>query len=491
MNNKLKNILKIVYVMIFFIMCLIPIVCIPFTKEDTSNSENRPLSKMPNLKNDDGSINTSVGVEFETYLSEHFAFRNQLVQLNNQMYYMMLKQSAEDDVIVGKNGWLYYSKTLDDYLSRDVLSDLEINNIVTTLELQQEYVQNYGGKFLFTIVPNKNTLYGDYMPYNYNNSENPNNLDKLTLALNNSQVSFCNMKDILSQDSSILYHKTDTHWNNHGALVGYNALLDSLNIIHDDFSTVPYTAEKSWDGDLSKMLFPISWKKDIQILYDIDYNYQYTSVLTKADFDDVTITTSNDLGTGSLLMFRDSFGRALIPFMAEHFKDTTFSRANPTALLDASQDVVIFEIVERNIDTILSSAPTMTAPIRENIQVTDTLIDDNNVLEYKSVRNNEYLKVYGKVNTSQLTGDIVKVYALIETGNSNICIEAFPIYESNLLKSIDDDGNIINDTCDTGYIGYSFMIPTNLLQDNTCKISILSSDTTKNISSGILSEIVL
>lgn len=114
-----------------------------------------------------------------------------------------------------------------------------------------------------------------------------------------------------------------------------------------------------------------------------------------------------------------------------------------------------------------------------------------NVLEYKSVRNNEYLKVYGKVNTSQPTGDIVKVYALIETGNSNICVEAFPIYESNLLKSIDDDGNIINDTCDTGYIGYSFMIPTNLLQDNTCKISILSSDTTKNISSGILSEIVL
>lgn len=114
-----------------------------------------------------------------------------------------------------------------------------------------------------------------------------------------------------------------------------------------------------------------------------------------------------------------------------------------------------------------------------------------NVLEYKSVRNNEYLKVYGKVNTSQPTGDIVKVYALIETGNSNICVEAFPIYESNLLKSIDDDGNIINDTCDTGYIGYSFMILTNLLQDNTCKISILSSDTTKNISSGILSEIVL
>ncbi|MCC8069739.1 MAG: hypothetical protein LIO71_08325 [Ruminococcus sp.] len=490
MNHRFKKILKVTYVIVFFVMCLVPIVCIPIVGNSVdSTSENRTLSQMPKLINDDGSINTSVGVEFETYLSEHFAFRNQLVQLNNQAYYSIFGQSAEDDVIVGKDGWLYYSKTIDDYLSRNVLSELEINNIVTTLRLEQEYVENYGGKFLFTVIPNKNTLYDEYMPYNYIKSNTPNNLDMLTEALNNSEISFCDMKEILSSDDSILYHKTDTHWNNHGALIGYNAMLDSLNIAHNDFSTVSYYSEKSWDGDLAKMLFPNYWKKDVQIQYDIDYNYTYTSVLLKEDFDDNIITTSNTNGTDSLLMFRDSFGRALIPFMSEQFNTVTFSRANPITLLDASQDVVIFEIVERNIDTILSSAPTMIAPERNNVSITDTYIDNDNVFQYKFIRNKEYLQMYGQVNISNLSGNNINVYALIETDNSSTVFEAFPIYESNLLKYEDSSGNIVNDICIDGYIGYSLIVPSSILNSSENRVSILVTDGVSTISSGTLGNV--
>ena len=66
-------------------------------------------------------------------------------------------------------------------------------------------------------------------------------------------------------------------------------------------------------------------------------------------------------------MFRDSFGNTLYPFMAEDFGHAVFSRSMPyqMALLEESGvDTVVIELVERNLNYLVESAPIFPAPER-------------------------------------------------------------------------------------------------------------------------------
>ena len=67
-------------------------------------------------------------------------------------------------------------------------------------------------------------------------------------------------------------------------------------------------------------------------------------------------------GEGSLLIFRDSFGSALIPYFSASFRDVRYERAMPyriDLLARNPADAVIIEIAERNIPLLLpDAAPT-------------------------------------------------------------------------------------------------------------------------------------
>ena len=68
---------------------------------------------------------------------------------------------------------------------------------------------------------------------------------------------------------------------------------------------------------------------------------------------DIRIATRGG-GSGKLLMFRDSFANAMIPFAASAFSEVRFERASPYAdnigLLDSfNADFVVAEIAERNL----------------------------------------------------------------------------------------------------------------------------------------------
>ena len=60
----------------------------------------------------------------------------------------------------------------------------------------------------------------------------------------------------------------------------------------------------------------------------------------------------NILGGKRILVFRDSFGRAMIPYMGEVFDACTFNRSTPydmSVVEDTECDYVLIEIVERNL----------------------------------------------------------------------------------------------------------------------------------------------
>ena len=429
-NNKFKNVMFVLYLFIALGICSLPAVMMPFTDTEKT-SENRELSTMPKFRTEDGKINLDFFYQFETYFSDHYSFREKLVTLNGSIMGGIFNTSPNNDVIIGKGDWLFYNYTIDDYTATHLMSYRGINNICRNLELMAEYCENYGADFVFVPAPNKNSIYPEFMPERYYVTDADKNLHRVYSKLAETSVKCCDLEGALlkSKGDKLLYHQTDTHWNNYGANIGREAMLNTLgkSFEHMDFTNTSYT----WKGDLYKMLFPSGTKLDLQFDYADDL-FTYNYVGRVRNMDDLTIKTVCDNAEGSLLMYRDSFGAANIPFMAESFASAEFSRIVPyktESIASGEIDTVILEIVERNLPNLQTFAPIMPAPIRGG---SGSFLTPRSYMPESDIFceiSGDYLHIYGILDDDFFESDDVRIYVTI----NDTVYEAFHAYEKELL----------------------------------------------------------
>ncbi len=411
----MKNKLKLIYIIIFFAICITPVLTMPFFSVGTSERES--MNSAPSVI-DDGSLNLDYFTELDDYLSTSFNFRSQLISANATIMEQVFSTSSASNVIVGKDDWLFFADTLDDYNSENVLSDDEIDDIVKTLDLVNEYWELQGSEFLFTIAPNKNSIYPEYMPDNYIGSDEPNNAEKLGEAIGDEY--YLDMFEVLRDNEEILYLKRDSHWNNLGAYIGFEAILEALGIEEVGFNITSTEIRNEFEADLEEMLYPVNPELDEQIYYTYDTEYEYHSNFKSVD--DLDITTHNqfieDNGENSAVVYRDSFGNALLELFGMQFTSVDYSRAVPYRMTYET-DYVIIELVERNIPNLLEKAPAMQAIERTDVSAT---LAENAVIETKTTYtlNN----IYGYINVE----GVENIYVEYE----GRMYEAFPILESSL-----------------------------------------------------------
>ena len=426
----MKKALQIIYTTAFLALCAAPLAFIPFTKTD-GTSENRQLSAMPSLREEDGSPNLNWSSQFETFFSEHFAFRSQLVTLDSLIKSEVFKTSSSEKVIVGNNDWLYFAETLPDYTGENAMSERKLYNTAKTIALMQEHFESEGRSFLYFTAPNKNSVYPENMPKRYIKSRQPSNRERLDEKLGELEVNHIELASLFAQSDHTLYLARDSHWTNEGALTAFNAAADALGMAHSDFSDASHSARKVWHSDLDGMLFPGYERLSEQEIYDIDFTFDYRSEFISDD--DMLIKTKG-AGENTLLMYRDSFGRAFYPFAAENTEKASFSRAVPyktDLAYEVDAQYVILEIVERNLANISDNAPIMNAPSRALDFSAAIEESDKNICIVKEKKN--ALQIYGTLDESYFADDS-DIFVTLESPDAIYAYEAFPVYESELLK---------------------------------------------------------
>ena len=445
----MKKALQTAYIGVFLAACAAPLAFLPFVKADDT-AENRKLSEMPHLIGEDNKVNSDWSEQFETYFSEHFAFRQQLVTLDSMIKSEIFKTSPNEKVIVGKNDWLYFAETLPDYTGSNAMSERKLYRTAKTLSLLQEHFENDGRSFLFMCAPNKNSVCPENMPARYIKSDEPTDLERLGEELDRADVHHLDLVPLLKGGEKTLYLERDSHWTNEGALIAYNAAADALGIEHDDFSSASHEKQRVWHADLDGMLFPSYEVLSDQEIYDIDFTFEYRGAFNDAD--DILIKTKSENGGARLLMYRDSFGRAFYPYAAQNSEKAVFSRETPykTALADdLDAQCVILEIVERNLGEITASAPLMNAPMRSLEFSTSIIESEENHCEASLKRDS--LKIYGYLDPEYFADDS-DIYITLETPEMICAFEAFPIYEAELLGSEDDSDYGFSLTADISVI---------------------------------------
>lgn len=411
----MKKILSLLFVILCMALCVIPSLGMTLFASD-ERIGNETETPLPSIKTEEDTLNKDYLPQLGTYFEKHFAFRPQYIDADARIQSKVFMTSNLDTVTVGNNDWLYYSSTLDDYLGKNTLSDLEVNGIVRNLGLVQEYVESKGSKFLFTVAPNKNTLYPENMPY-YDNkmASDEHNRDKLNQALADSEVNYLDLFSLFSSQNEVMYLKQDSHWNNKGALMVYNAVLDTLGKEHDDYSEVEEKRVKDFNGDLAKMLYPASNMTEYNYEYEKEDAYSY--VTPTKSVEDPAIRTKNPSASGSLYMYRDSFGNSLLPFFANAYGDAYFTKSKPINValdnMNGMADNVVFEIVERNVSWFVESPPVIPSPKRV-LNVGETVEGSAQVSGKILEANTQFIALSATLD-SDLYSDEAALYVRVKT----------------------------------------------------------------------------
>lgn len=307
----------------------------------------------PQLFTNDG-INRNFGNEYEEYFSRAFAYRRYVVDAWSDIR-INLFSDGNDQVIVGKNQYLFFSDTTDSYTGLDRMTDEEINLAADALLDMQNYAESRGVKFCFMPAPNKNTIYPENMPKRYIKAE-VSDLDRLFSALDEREVTYVDVREELlnSKESEQIYYLTDTHWTPDGAYKAFGLLSDKLGFEKVNTSNLSRINEDI-EGDLNTLLYPGRTIFETVEVCDFSESYIYTSAFSTPM--DMVITTRSG-GKGNALIFRDSFCNSMIGCTASTFENVQFERANPYRidLIDSMDlDYCIIEIAERNIRDLIGS----------------------------------------------------------------------------------------------------------------------------------------
>ena len=355
-----KHGLKI-YITLFLAVCMVPALGM-FVQGKVEPVGNEILQAAPKLTKGD-KFNTEVLVDTSDYISDHFALRRPLATLWAGLNAKVFNTSVEEQVMLGKDGWLFYTDTADDSMGVG-LEDSLLRHAANNLALVQEYLEAEGMDFCFVMAPNKGSLYPEMLPGYVESKHGNANASRLIPMLKKAGV---NNVDLFSafDGKEILYYKTDSHWNSKGAALAADEILNSLGR-DSNFYAGSFVTGDAHRGDLYEMLYPSGSFTEADIVPEKAFNF--TSLKDTAGGNAININTENPAAEGTLFCWRDSFGISLYPYLAESFGKARFSRSTPYELpkaVELGADCVVIELVERTLNQLLGNCAVFPAPARD------------------------------------------------------------------------------------------------------------------------------
>lgn len=350
-----KSRIDIVFLTVFFILLFLPMLHI--SDAEKSEQENRMLAKYTPLIDYRGGCNLKYGKNFDAWFSDRFWGRDELVKV----YYKIKKINKY--IITAKasklkNDW-YFN---DNELSTLTISEKQKVQYKKNIQYLLQFCKENNIKCYMEIVPAKIYYAKDGLINNklkeYNDTL-PQFIKYIKETLNFEII--YPLDELKEADKSdYVYFKTDHHWTDWGAYIGYQALLKQLK---KDFPDIYETKEGDFDISYSKKVRAEADRKYWQgytcnLLHqnqdcslNIDYKYydgknKHINAISYGEF-------HNSDGKYKALLIGNSFTENFKPFLVYSFKDIKRFRCNTASYDDLKLSRWKKEILEFKPDVLI------------------------------------------------------------------------------------------------------------------------------------------
>lgn len=363
--SKEKRAGWIIIIAFIVLICIPNIVWIVFRHlGKVNNYENRELESKPVFELETAEEYPRL---YEKYYNDNIPFRNILVTINNGLDYFIFNKSSNDDVVKGKDGWLYFAETTSNYEDISEYDDEKMQTLGEAIKRIDSYMSDRNIEFVIFVGPNKNTIYREYVPSKYARDKEKFRTDQMVEYLQkNTDVKVIFPKEELldakkNNPKELLYFKNDSHWNYLGGYIGVQPLLELLGHKREDYKQLSYSCVNEplylWNGyDLSNLLgLSKVLNKDENYYfpdcYDESVKYEGDARRSMDDFYGVVRSYSDASDPRKVFLMRDSYGEAIAPFIAGEFAQMYSVHKNSFTLSQIEEeqpDIFIYEMVERN-----------------------------------------------------------------------------------------------------------------------------------------------
>ena len=336
MQDKLKNIIVTAVFTLFIAFFAALCVMCGLNPKETSEAERRPLAQFPSDISMESVIDKTAINGFEKFSVDQFPFREFFrgIKARFQMNVLGLK---ENNGLVVKDG--YIAKVESSFNESFVKNNLDILSYI-----MKTYFEGSNGDKFLSVIPDKNYFLAKdhgYIGPDY---------DKLVADIREAleDTEYIDLFDSLSLDS---YYKTDTHWDQPKILGALQVLAAGLGV--SDYLSGEYV-EHVIDGDFRGVYYGQSalMPKPDKITYLTNdildgikvYNYKYEGSMKLFEVplydlslfegeDGYNVFLSGAAGNpvmrivnnkcenkDTLIVFRDSYGSAMLPLLAEAYR---------------------------------------------------------------------------------------------------------------------------------------------------------------------------
>lgn len=354
---------KIILSVFFLVVCFSGIIWILFGKYvDAENYENREMTAKPEFSLENYS---TYAEDYTSYFNDNMPFRNCLITLNSAIDYFLFHHSSNDQVIIGKNDWLFYSNEQDGdpigcYLGKNLLSEEELVNVAKNCIAQRDFLAAQGKELVIFVAPNKERINFEYMPDIYGKpAESYPALQIIEYLKENTDLRivypYAELMEAKENMEQNIWYKTDTHWNMIGGYIGACALLKELGI---DMPTVEseqivIREENNRAGDLAGMLNLSNQLEAKDVEYSLEGYDSHNMVCDEWDFDKSFIYHADGADPRKIYVIRDSFSSQLAPYIGSQFSESYLRHRNSYSYKNFKKenpDIVVYEVAERYVD---------------------------------------------------------------------------------------------------------------------------------------------
>lgn len=344
------------------------VVLAPFARTDALPGENRRLGALPPLPRSVEEWDTFPR-RFEAFVNDHFGFRAALIHTQTDLSTALLNRLPTDQVVAGTEGWLFYAGegSLALFQRAVELDPDRLDTWRTQLAGRAEKLGSLGIGYVFAIAPDKHTIYGEYMPGYLRPGRNPSPHDQFMAMAHGLPVVNLRPALMAGKASHQLYMRDDTHWNARGAYVAYRELMARLGRAPLDLSDGDFEMRLNGPGDLARMaLIDRLEQVPAPRAQALPCEAREVERVNDPSGRPTLIRTRCEGAQGKLVLYRDSFGDALLPFLAASFGEVVAISGTPTLsdmerTVEAERpDFVLEERVERHLRFPPASAATDT-----------------------------------------------------------------------------------------------------------------------------------
>lgn len=293
---------------------------------------------------------------------------------------------------VGKDGWMFnnYDHCLDNHRGFLPLVEAEIKLLNDSFSKRRDFIQSLGGRYIIVVAPDKHSVYPEFLPDSLKPLTGYSTRKHFLEIMTNAGIESLDLTPALLAAKGVerpegtlyLYDRLGSHWSFPGAYVAALATAQKLREYFPDLPAIANPAsvwrsqepldvslEPIQGGDrllvdwspLGRFIKQTSWNVHFKNENEFEMKFMDEYSKRTATFPCLVFETKDkSLPTG--IIFGDSFGAFLAPYLAKYFSKLIFigqsdnygMRFDKELIAAERPDIVLNIFVERRLRRIYS-----------------------------------------------------------------------------------------------------------------------------------------